>query len=288
MNSGKGKASIGIDLGATKIAVGKISAGELVREERARIDQGSEDPMDVVHQMMDLVKEMFDEDISGIGIGVPGLVDRSKGIAYDVLNIPNWKEIPLKFIFEKKFGVPVYVDNDANCFAMGEYSYGKYSGSNDFVGITLGTGMGSGIIKNGALLPDAHGCSGEFGTMPYLDGIYENYSSGMFFIKKYGMNGEEAAKKAMSGDSQAIQAFRELGMHLGNAIKCIIMAVDPPLLILGGSVAKARSLFEEAMWKSISDFPFPSVLENFRIEFSETENIAIKGAAALCNGTSSQ
>jgi glucokinase len=213
MNSGKSKAWIGIDLGATKVAVGKISSGVLVKDERVRIIQDSEDPMDVVHQMMDLVKKIFGEDISGIGIGVPGLVDRSKGIVYDVLNIPNWKEIPLKSIFEKAFGVPVHVDNDANCFAMGEYSYGKYAGSNDFVGITLGTGMGSGIIKNGALLPDAHGCSGEFGTMPYLDGIYENYTSGMFFIKKYGMNGEEAARKAMSGDFQAKQASSWQWIH---------------------------------------------------------------------------
>ncbi|MEN8201072.1 MAG: ROK family protein [Bacteroidota bacterium] len=282
MTSVYSNAWIGIDLGGTKVAAGIITDGELGKELRENIDQNLEDPQVVVEQMTGLVKEMFSPKVSGIGIGVPGLVDRRQGIAYDVLNIPNWKELPLKSIFEREFSVPVYVDNDANCFTMGEYRYGKFAGSTDFVGITLGTGMGSGIIKNGALLDDAHGCSGEFGTMPYLDGIYENYTSGMFFLKKHGMNGEEAAEKALSGDSRAIQAFREMGMHLGNAIKTIIMAVDPPLIIIGGSISRARQLFEDAMWESVSDIAFPSVLKSFRIEFSETEHISIKGAAALC------
>jgi len=283
MTSGIRNVCIGIDLGGTKVAAGIMIDGVLDKELRENINQNLEDPFEVVTQMTGLVRELFSHEVSGIGIGVPGLVDRQKGIAYDVLNIPNWKELPLKSIFEKEFGVPVYVDNDANCFAMGEYSYGKYAGHPDFVGITLGTGMGSGIIKNGTLLADAHGCSGEFGTMPYLDGIYEHYTSGMFFLRNYGMNGEEAAGKAKRGDSRAIQAFREIGKHLGTAIKTIVMAVDPSLIIIGGSVAGAREFFEEAMWESVSDIAFPSVLKNFRIEFSETEHMGIKGAAALCS-----
>jgi glucokinase len=213
---------------------------------------------------------------------VPGLVNRDWGIVYDVLNIPNWKEIPLKSLLEEKFNAPVYIDNDANCFAMGEYRFGSHAGHDDFVGITLGTGMGSGIIKNGILLPDAHGCSGEFGTMPYLDGIYENYTSGMYFKIKYGKNGEEVAQKARDGEPWASQAYREMGSHLGKAIQNIIMSVDPPLVIIGGSVAKASHLFKEAMWESIRQIPFPSVLEDFRVEFSQTEHMGIKGAAALC------
>lgn len=274
---------IGIDLGGTKVAAGKLVDGVLKQELRKKINQNATDPQETVELMKDLVKELISPEVTAMGIGVPGLVDRQAGIAYDVLNIPNWKELALKSIFEKEFGIPVFLDNDANCFAMGEYRYGKLAGSADFVGITLGTGMGSGIIKNGALLTDAHGCSGEFGTMPYLEGIYEHYCSGMFFLRQYGMKGEEAAKKARSGDSLALQAFREMGMHLGNAIKTIVMAVDPPLVIIGGSVAGAREFFEEAMWESFSDIVFPSVLKNFRIAFSETEHMGIKGAAALCS-----
>jgi glucokinase len=282
MITDKRSSTIGVDLGGTKVAVGKITAGILTEQLKGDIDQSSDDPMDAVRLMKDLIQQLMDEQVKGIGVGVPGLVNRDWGIVYDVLNIPNWKEIPLKSLLEEKLKVPVYIDNDANCFAMGEYRYGSHSGHDDFVGITLGTGMGSGIIKSGALMPDAHCCSGEFGTMPYLDGIYENYTSGMYFKMKYGKNGEEVAQKALAGEPWAIQAYREMGSHLGKAIQTIIMSVDPPLVIIGGSVAKASNLFKESMWESIGQIPFPSVLENFRVEFSQTEDIAIKGAAALC------
>jgi len=277
---------IGVDLGGTKAAAGIITGNILKQQISAKINQESIDPMDAVRLMMDLIEELMEETVKGIGVGVPGLVNRNRGIVYDVLNIPNWKEIPLKALLEEKFAVPVYVDNDANCFAMGEYRYGAFAGNDDFVGITLGTGMGSGIIKNGALIPDAHCCSGEFGTMSYLDGIYENYTSGMYFKMKYGKNGEEVARIASSGESWALEAYREMGKHLGNAINTIIMAVDPPLIIIGGSVAKARELYQESMWESIREIPFPSVLQDFRVEFTETEHIAIKGAAALCPASS--
>lgn len=273
---------IGVDLGGTKIAAGKITNGVLAQELSAKINQESEDPMDAVKLMVDLIDQLMDKQVKGIGVGVPGLVNRDWGVVYDVLNIPNWKEIPLKALIEEKFDVPVYVDNDANCFAIGEYRYGAFAGNSDFVGITLGTGMGAGIVKNGNLIPDAHCCSGEFGTMSYLDGIYENYTSGMYFKLKYGKDGQEVAEKAREGEPWAQRAFREMGMHLGNAINTIIMAVDPPLIIIGGSVAKARQFYEESMWESIRKIPFPSVLESFRVEFTDTANIAILGAAALC------
>ena len=275
-------ALIGVDLGGTKVAAGKIVKGEIVRTLNESIQAASEDLQETIALIKSVISRLMDDHIAGIGIGVPGLVDRELGIAYDVHNIPLWKEVHLKQILQEEFHIPVHLDNDSNCFALGEYRYGKYAGTRDFVGITIGTGMGSGIIKNGALLPDANGCSGEFGVIPYLDGIYEHYSSGMFFARKYGKNGEEVAMEAASENKWAIDAYEEFGMHLGNAVKTIKMAVDPGMIIIGGSVAKARSLFEEAMWKSIFDFSFPSALKNFRVVFSETTHAAIFGAAALC------
>jgi glucokinase len=238
--------------------------------------------MDAVEIIIKLIRQLMDSQVRGIGIGVPGLVDRESGIVYDVLNIRNWKEIPLKTIIEKTFGIPIYIDNDSNCFAMGEYRYGAFAGHPDFVGTTLGTGMGSGIVKNGALIPDAHCCSGEFGTISYLDGIYEHYTGSFFFSRTYGKSGEEMAADAAAGDQTSLKAFEEYGNHLGNAIKTIIMAVDPPLIIIGGSLAAAHKLYEEAMWRSIATIPFPSVLDNFQVRFTNTENIALLGAAALC------
>ena len=276
------KSLIGVDLGGTKVAAGKVSGSTLRKQLTEKLDQSSQDPMDAVALMVSLIRKLMDESVAGIGIGVPGLVDRSTGVVYDVLNIANWKEIPLKKIIEEQFDVPVYVDNDSNCFAMGEYRYGAFADHRDFVGITLGTGMGAGIVKNGQLIPDAHCCSGEFGTMTYLDGIYEDYTAGPFFQRSYGKSGEELAIEAANGKKEAQEAFNAFGRHLGNAIKTIIMAVDPPLIIIGGSVAAANELYQESMWASIREIPFPSVLENFKVKFTDTKNIAILGAAALC------
>lgn len=273
---------IGVDLGGTKVAAGKVTGNLLSDQLTEKLDQSSQDPMDAVRIIIKLVHQLMDKQVKGIGIGVPGLVDRSTGVTYDILNIPNWKEIPLRAIIEKEFNVPVYVDNDSNCFAIGEYRYGAFAGNPDFVGITLGTGMGAGIVKNGQLIPDAHCCSGEFGTMSYLDGIYEDYTAGPFFQREYGKSGEELSEAAKKGDSSAQDAFNSFGRHLGNSIKTIIMAVDPPLIIIGGSVAAAHDLYEEAMWQSISEIPFPSVLDSFQVKFTATKNIAILGAAALC------
>jgi glucokinase len=273
---------IGVDLGGTKVAAGKVTGITVKDQIQEKLDQSSRDPMDAVEIIIRLVRKLMDDRVGGIGIGVPGLVDRESGTVYDVLNIPGWKEIPLKSIMEENLGIPVHIDNDSNCFAMGEYRYGAFAGHRDFVGITLGTGMGAGIIKNGTLIPDAHCCSGEFGTISYLDGIYEHYTGSFFFSRTYGKSGEEMAAEAGEGDRKALEAFEAYGSHLGNAIKTIIMAVDPPLIIIGGSLARAHSYYEEAMWRSIGAIPFPSVLDNFQVRFTDTRNIAILGAAALC------
>lgn len=273
---------IGVDLGGTKVAAGIVHRGKITGQLTDKLDPASQDPMDAVKIMTALIRQLMTREVRGIGVGVPGPVDRSTGVVYDVLNIPNWKEIALGSILQDEFNLPVYIDNDSNCFAMGEYRYGAFAGHPDFVGITLGTGMGAGIVKNGSLIPDAHCCSGEFGTISYLDGIYEHYTGSFFFSRTYGKSGEEMAAAAGRGDREARKAFELYGDHLGNSIKTIIMSVDPPLVIIGGSLARAHRYYEEAMWESIRKIPFPSVLKNFQVRFTDTKDIAILGAAALC------
>jgi glucokinase len=114
---------------------------------------------------------------------VPSIVNRKEGIVYDVQNIRAPQEVYLKEILEKEIKVPVYLDNDANCFALGEYRFGAGQGSKHLVGLTIGTGMGAGIINDGFLLKDANGGAGEFGIIPYLDAGYESYCSGQFFLR---------------------------------------------------------------------------------------------------------
>ncbi len=272
---------IGVDLGGTKVAAGKVDKNGIREIEHKLIPAQSENPQDVIDVIADVIDILFDDSVAGIGIGVPGLVDREKGIAYDIQNIPSWKEVHLKDILEKRFNVPVYLDNDANCFALGESQFGSGADENDFVGLTLGTGMGAGIIKDGFLLPDAHCGSGEFGNISYLDATYEDYCSGKFFKDKYNANGEMLAIAAAKGDKNALRAFKNFGVHMGNAVKMIMFAVDPRKVIVGGSVAQSQHLFKESMWDTINDFPYPGALVDFEVIFSDVKNIAVLGAASL-------
>ena len=272
---------IGVDLGGTKVQAGLVKGREILDRRYRLIPADSENPEEIIDVISGVIAELFDKDIAGIGIGVPSLVDREKGIIYNVQNIPSWQNVPLADILQERFHVPVFLDNDANCFALGEYRFGAGQGCENFVGLALGTGMGAGIITDGHLLKDANCGSGEFGSIPYLDSIYEDYCSGKFFKKFYSVNGENLLKKAETGDEDALKAFKEFGFHLGNAIKTIMFAVDPHKIIIGGSVAASRKYFEQAMIESIKTFPYPESVEKLEIKFTETPNIAIFGAASL-------
>lgn len=281
MNHPKNIKLIGIDLGGTKIAGGLIDGNKIIKQKYDLIPNGSSNSEDIIDKIKEVIDDLIDKTVQGIGIGIPSLVDRKKGIIYSVQNIPSWKKVHLKSILEKHYRIPVYLDNDANCFALGEYKFGSGIEDENFVGITIGTGMGAGIISNGHLLNDANCGSGEFGSIPYLDGIYEDYCSGKFFTRFYNETGESLLNKAKSGDISAKESFIKFGMHLGNAIKTIIFSIDPKKIIIGGSVSKAKEFFMDSMTSSINNFPYEESVQNLEIKFTNTQNIAILGAASL-------
>jgi glucokinase len=273
---------IGVDLGGTKVNVGLVEGNRILSNKSLKIPQDTASEWDVINVIIDLIKEQLGEHkVEGIGIGVPSIVDREKGIIHEVQNIPSWKEVPLADILIKQFGIPVFIDNDANCFAYGEFKFGIGKGYKHLVGLTLGTGMGSGIITNRHLMGDANCGSGEFGMIPYKDGILEDYCSGKFFKNFYNSNGEELMILAREGNSLAIEAFKKFGEHLGNAVKTILYAVDPQVIIVGGSIVNSMDFFEPSLRRSIRDFAYKKVLENFEILYSKTSNIALLGAASL-------
>ena len=272
---------IGVDLGGTKVEAGLIEGMEVVDKKYSLIPADSENASDIIDIIVHVISDLFDSSVKGIGIGIPSLVDRKKGIVYEVQNIPSWQKVPLADILHEKFKVPVYLDNDANCFALGEYKFGAGQNHKNFVGLTLGTGMGAGIITDGHLLKDANCGSGEFGSIPYLESIYEDYCSGKFFRTFYNEDGQSLMKKAQNGDANAIKAFNEFGYHLGNAIKTIMFSVDPHIIIIGGSVAKSKDAYTDALLKSIEKFPYPESVKNLEVIYTDTANIAVLGAASL-------
>ena len=273
--------NIGIDLGGTNIRGGIVHENTLQEIISKRINaKGSTE--EVLQELFSITDQLINNSVTSIGIGVPGLVNVEEGIVYDVVYIPSWKEVPLQKWMEDRYHIPVFVDNDANCFALGEFYFGKGKGHNSMIGLTIGTGLGSGIIIHKKLYPGKNGGAGEFGMIDYLDQRYEYYASGQYFTNVYKTDGEIVFKKAKEGDPQALKMYKEMGTHLGKAIKMILYALDVELIILGGSVRHAFPYFSTTMWQQIKTFAFQKAIENLRIEVSELENAGMLGAAALC------
>ncbi|HEY5408998.1 MAG TPA: ROK family protein [Ginsengibacter sp.] len=271
---------IGIDMGGTNVRAGLVCENKLQTIVSKRVNsQVSAD--EVLNQLFSITDELITTDVDSIGIGVPGLVITDEKMVYDVVHIPAWKKIPLQKLMEDRYQIPVHVENDANCFALGEYYFGKGKGCHSLVGLTIGTGLGSGLIINKKLYAGKNGGAGEFGMTEYLDKTCEYYASGQFFENVYKMNGETVFKKAKEGDAAAIKMYEELGMHLGNAIKTILYALDVELIVIGGSVRFAFPYFSKTMWQQIQTFGFQKAVQYLRIEVSELENSGILGAAAL-------
>ncbi|MDX9882182.1 MAG: ROK family protein [Prolixibacteraceae bacterium] len=270
---------IGVDVGGTKISAGLIEGGKLVKQYSCPTPFDAEKQV-VVDAISRTIEKVFHPEIAGIGIGVPGLVDHERNLVIDVTNIPSWTEVPLKELLQQHFDKPVFVNNDANCFAVGEKHFGKGKSFNNFVGLAIGTGLGAGIIINGHLYSGKYSGAGEFGNLYYLDNNTEAYCSGQFFKDK-GLSGAEVAQKAQAGDAESLALFTEFGHHLGKAICNILFALAPEAIILGGSVARSYHLFREGMGSALRDFPFKRLSENLIIDVSDVQNTAILGASSL-------
>jgi glucokinase len=275
------KKVIGIDLGATNIR-GAIVDGDTPLAILSRRIKSAGTVNEVRDDIYNLTDELLANNrVEAIGIGVPSVVDVEEGIVYDVQYIPSWKEVHLKQLMQARYNIPVYVNNDANCFAVGEYHFGKGKGSASIIGLTIGTGLGAGVIINSRLFAGTNCGAGEFGCLPYLDNIMEYYCSGSFFQNVHGLDGLQVFNDAQRGDEKALNLYLELGAHLGNAIKMIMYTYDPELIVLGGSVSHAFPLLQQTMWEQVKTFMYEKSAQRIKIEVSALENSGILGAAAL-------
>jgi glucokinase len=271
---------IGIDLGGTQLRAA-ITTGNQIHQIYSDRIPSSGTMEEVLAVLYHLIDPLVTKSVKAIGIGVPSVVDLEKGIVYDVQNIPSWKEVPLKNLMEDRYHIPVLVNNDANCFALGEKYFGYGQMAHSMIGLTIGTGLGAGIIINDKLYPGVNCGAGEFGNVAYLDQCYEYYASGQFFQNCYHERGEFIYQRAINGDAKAIEIFNEFGRHLGNAIKMILYTYCPELIIFGGSISKSFSVFQEAMWERIRTYVYSNTLNQFTIKVSGLANSGVLGAAAL-------
>lgn len=271
---------LAIDMGGTKIALGIVENDILLDRLEVKVPKKTSKQA-LLSLFTDTIDQVITAEIVAIGIGVPGLVDKPNGVIYDLLNVPSWSEVALGDHLKNKYQLPVYIDNDANCFALAEYYLGNHN-VQELVGLALGTGLGSGIISNGQLVNGKSGGAGEFGMIPYLDHFIEYYACGQFFENVHGVKGDEVYNSARQGDKRALSLYEEIGHHIGHAISIIRLAVDPEMIVLAGSVAKGFDYFKDAMWARLSKHPFPSAMKSIEIKVSKLENAPLMGASCLC------
>ncbi|WP_101543726.1 ROK family protein [Bacteroides cutis] len=273
---------IGIDLGGTNIRAGLVKDGVIIKKEIVPCPSQAIE-QDVLLCLESLVDRMMCPEVKGIGVGVPSVVDVKEGIVYNVMNIPSWKEVPLKGLLEKRFSIPVYINNDSNCFSLGVKQFGEGQPYHNVVGVTLGTGVGTGIIINDKLYGGQNTGAGEIGSLPYLIHDFEHYCSSAFFVRYYNTTGKEVAAKATAGDVHALEIWKEFGSHLGELMKAILFTYDPEAIIIGGSIASAFTFYETSMWKTISTFPYMETVKRIKIIVSQIKDVALLGASALVN-----
>ena len=272
--------TLGIDIGGTTIQLGLVADHAVVKKVTVPSFRKEATLEETVDYLAACTQEIIVPEVDKIGIGVPSVVDPVKGIVYDACNIPSWKTVYLKEEMERRFGVPVQVNNDANCYALGAAS--RVPKCEVVVCVTLGTGTGVGIVIEGRLFNGTHCGAGELASIPYNGADYEQFCSKKFFTARGITDVRAFTEKADAGDAEALSLFEEFGRHLGAFLSVLMYAYDPDCIVLGGGIAHTFHLFEQSLWKTLRErYPYKKTLEDLCITAMPDGDLAVAGAASL-------
>ena len=294
-NIGKGERKmgkrIGIDVGGTNVKIALVDkSGKIIYSNSVPTyaKMGYEYTVNNIKQAIkDLMKETNTtaKDIDGIGFDFPGQVDYKTGVVKLAPNIPGWVNVPIAQMIEEEFHIPTRIDNDVRCAALGEMKFGAGQGCENFVCITVGTGIGSGLVVNGQLVRGASNAAGEIGhiKLQMKDGLIcgcgdtgclEAYASGPSIVamaQDYIKGGKSTkfremaaaeggeitpymvAKAEEAGDPVAKRIFAIVGEYIGIGLTSVINLLNPEKVIIGGGVAEAGDLLLDPIRKTIKE-----------------------------------
>jgi glucokinase len=266
--------TIGVDVGGTKIAAGVVDqAGKIIS--RNRRDTPSDDPAAIVATIIEVAQDLMQtHQPDAIGVGSAGFVDSERST---VLFAPNlaWRDVAVRDQVSVATGVPVVVENDANAAAWGEFRFGAAADVDHMVCVTIGTGVGGGLVLGGELYRGAHGVGGELGHMRLVPGGHlcgcgnygclEQYASGRALVREAvavaasrptaaarllemaggdadAITGPMVTSAAAEGDPTARELLAEVGRWLGEALGSLTSLLDPEVFVIGGGVSEAGDL----------------------------------------------
>jgi len=310
------KFAVGVDLGGTSIKLGIVSVEGHI-EEKISVDTcASEGPAAVIRQIKKGITQLLSNNaykIQGIGVGAPGIVALKKGTVENPPNLPGWGKIHLGQILEEKFRMKVFVENDANAAAVGEFIFGAGKKLDSFVMVTLGTGVGGGIIVNGELFRGEYGGAGEIGHLS-IDmngspcncgsiGCIEAYLGNRYLIQRVVHqlpnhtdskindliqgNPEKLtpliiSKAAELNDAYALAVIDEFARYLGCALASVANLLDIPNFIVGGGVSGFGERLYSLAQKTMTERVLVPLKDRITLKPSKLKNDAgIQGASAL-------
>ena len=268
-------ATIGLDIGGTKIS-GCVVDGNGVILVKGRKDTPAHDPAAIVEEAASLIRELsFEREIDAVGVACAAFIDRSGSTVFFSPNLA-WRDVPLKQRLESVLDLPVIIENDANAAAWGEFRFGAAAEVDDMVLVTVGTGIGGGIVVDGVLMRGAFGVAAELGHMRVVpDGIrcgcgnrgcWEQYASGSALVREArelvasgtphaaarlselcagdpaALSGPDVTRAAVEGDPAAVELLADLGTWIGEGVASVAAILDPELVVLGGGVSEAGAL----------------------------------------------
>jgi glucokinase len=300
--------AIGIDFGGTTIKP-SVVAGPAILERGVTLETAqfasATATVDALNREITRLRALH-PGIAAIGVGMPGLVDPRLGIVAGLTNVPGWDAFPLRDRLQAAHALPVAIDNDAKAMTFAEWKYGAAQGQQNVICVTLGTGVGGGLILNGQLYRGAHNGAGEIGqTSIDMHGISGHYGN-LGALEKYVGNqqiteraaqlyreagipraSDDCTPRALSeaacnGDPIAQALWNEVGTQIGAAFANLVWLLNPDCIVIGGGVAKAGKLLFDPIRTAIRTRTAPAYTEQLQIVPAHFSNDAgIIGAAAL-------
>jgi glucokinase len=266
--------TIGVDIGGTKVAAGVVDDNGVILQQTRR-----QTPSRNANEIEDTIAEVVDQlchdhEVHAVGIGAAGFIDTSGAVVMFAANLA-WRNEPLRDEMAKRIGLPVIVENDANAAAWAELRFGAARGESDVVMITLGTGIGCGIVIGGELFRGAHGVAAEMGHMQVVPdgrecgcgkrGCWEQYGSGRAVLREArdiaaidparaahllslgdgtaeGITGSHVTDAGIAGDPAAVEALARVGHWVGIGLANIAVTLDPGTFVVGGGASAGGDL----------------------------------------------
>lgn len=309
-NGSANRLVLAIDLGGTHLRAALVdNTGRILKQIKRETPKG-DSPGCIVNAIVEAERELRldNQGVVAASVMVPATVDKARAIVVQAPNLPCLDEFPLKHALEEKFGWPVVLENDANAAAVGEMWLGAARGFRNVICVTLGTGVGGGVILDGKLWRGSDGSAGEIGHTsvdPFgglqckcgNEGCLEMFASATAIVRMANesltdfpqstlrgkeLTAEKVYEAGLEGDELALSVFDRVGKYLGVGLVTLINLLNPEIIVIGGGVVNGWSLFERPMREEIAARAFRAQIGKVKIVLAECgDNAGLLGAAKL-------